>query len=349
MRQIGYPLAINSSPNRFIFLGEMLYSIPKYFISFIKDLYLIFVSIFFYHKFYFFCEAHNLVFLYKIIKDFLIIALIVLFILNTQKKLFLYFSICFIAVSWPFFVIKAASSMNIFCYFYESLPFAAAALGTLLYYNSYTTSKFFKIIFYSASILFIVSNTAGMMIYQNRCSIAGEKFKNGIKKLKLDNNEILQDKVFLITNVKNILGSSFGIAQAIQLNFMENKRPKAALLSLEIHLSNQASSQALNQASSQTLSQDLTEYLDVIFENNGSNFTLRSKNKDLLWLEINNLQEEDLNNCVEKFQANIKSEQKIYDLTIFLKNDFISKEQALIIWDDNCNKFRVTANESHIS
>ncbi len=325
MRRIGYPLAINSSHNPFIFGGEMLYSIPKYIISFAKELYLIFVSIFFYHKFYFFCEVHNLVFLYKIIKDSLIVGLIILFILNTQKKLFLYFSICFIAASWPFFVIKALSSMNIFCYFYESLPFAAAALGTLLYYNSYTKSKLFKIIFYTASTLFVVSNTAGMMIYQHRCSTAGEKFKNGIKNLKLDNNEILQDKVFLITNVKNILGSRFGTAHAFQLNFMENKKPKAVLLSLDIY----------------SLNNDLTQYLDVNFDNDGSKITLKSKNTDLLWFEINNLQEEDLNSCVEKFEANIKSEQKIYDLTIVLKNDFITQKQALIIWDDNCNKFHV--------
>jgi len=215
--------------------------------------------------------------------------------------------------------------MNIFCYFYEALPFAAAALGTLLYYNSYTQSKTFKIIFYTTSIIFITSNTAGMMFYQNMYSTVGETFKEGIKILKLENSEILRDRVFLITNVKSIPGSAFGIAHAFQLNFMENKNPKAVLLSLEIYPSDK----------------DFTQNLDVTFDPKNSKITLKTKKSDLLWFEINGRQQEDLNSCVEKFEPNIKSKQKIFELTIFLKKDFTINKQALIIWDDNNNKFHV--------
>jgi hypothetical protein len=215
--------------------------------------------------------------------------------------------------------------MNVFCYFCEALPFASAALGTLLYYNSYRETKIFRMIFYILAIFFIVSNTAGMMIYQNKYSTTGEKLKEGIKNLKIENYETLKNKVFLITNVKNIPGSVFGMPHAFQLNFMENQRPKAVLLSIEVHSQNQ----------------DLTKCLDTNINNDGSKITLKSKNKDLLWLELNDLQPQDLDSCVEKFEVNSKFEQKIYDLTIFLKIGLVTTDQALIIWDDAYNKFHV--------
>lgn len=329
MKLISYPIKINSitpvTQGYFYFFEKLIFNISGYIVEFAKNLYLIFISMFFYHKICFFCEANHLIFLYKIIKDFLILALAVLFILNTQKKMIIYFLVCFLLVSWPFFFIKATASVNVFCYFYEALPFASAALGSLLYYNSYKETKIFRIIFYTYATFFIVSNTAGMIIYQNMYSTVGKKLKDGIKKLKIENYETLKNRLFLIANVKNIPGSVFGMPHAFQLYFMENQRPKAVLLSMEIHSSNQ----------------DLTKYLDVNFDDNGSKITLQSRNKDLLWFELNNLQSTDLNGCVEKFEVNSNVEQKICNLIIFLKKPLATPDKALIIWDDAVNKFHV--------
>ncbi len=327
MRYICYPIKINSitmpMANYLGILKTILCLIPNYVIKFIKELYLIFVSLFFYHEFYFLCKAHGLVFIYKIIKDSLFLALAILFILNKQKKMFFYFITCFLLVSWPFFLIQAMLSLKVCCFFYESLPFAAAALGTLLFYNANSETKIFKILLFIFALFFVISNTTGMMIYQNRKSKEGKQLDYAIKNLKANNHEILKDKVFLITNVKYI----FGVAQAVQLNFMESKMPKAVLQSIDISTSDH----------------DLTKYLDAIFDKaDGSKIILKSKAPNILWFEIRQqFKYNDLESCIEKFEINSNFEQKIYELTIFLKKDFRSTKQALLIWDDACNKFHV--------
>lgn len=184
MRLSSCPFTVESSQNIFSLCEKMPLIIFKNFFYYLKELYLSIVSVFFYHKFCLFCENHNWIFEYKIIKNSLLLALTILFIINKQKKMFLYLFLCFILVLWPFFFIKAVSSINVLCYFYEALPFASAALGTLLYYHAYEQSKIFKTFFLSTASIFVIANTTTMISYQRACSTVGEKFNEGILQLK---------------------------------------------------------------------------------------------------------------------------------------------------------------------